>query len=110
MEVAEPLAIRHITLTTREIFHVASVDKDDVKAPAFEDFEDRNPVDPGSFHRDVGDATRGEPRRQPVQIAREGREGPYRRRVAIGGHRDEVGGRAAINPGGVWMETCEDCR
>ena len=75
MEVAEPLAIRHVTLASGDMFDVARIDEDDLQAPGFEDIEDRDPVHARGFHRDAGDPTGDEPVHEPVQPRRERVEG-----------------------------------
>jgi hypothetical protein len=89
---------------------VTSVHKDDVEAARLQNFEDRDPVDAGGFHRHMRHPTRGEPIGEPVQIAGKRGERTDRRRVPIGWNGDEVFGRATVDPGGVRMETFEGIR
>lgn len=103
VQIAEPLAIRDVTLATGHMFDVPGIHQDDLKAAGLEDLEYRNPVDAGGFHRHMRYATGGEPVGESVQITRKRGERPDGRRVSIRRDGDEVFGRAAINPGGVWM-------
>ena len=104
VQVPEPFAVGDIALAAGDVLDVARVDEDHLEAARLEDLEDRDPVDAGGFHRHVGDATRGQPVRQPMEIAGEGRKRLDRGGIAIGGHGDEVFGRPAIDPGGVRMD------
>ena len=72
-----------------------------------QDLEDGNPIDAGGFHRDVRDATRREPVRQPVKTSGEGREGLDRRGIAIRWDGDEMLGGSAVDSGGVRVESFE---
>jgi hypothetical protein len=50
VEVAEPFAVRDITLAAGEVFHVTRVDEDHLEAAGVEDLEDGDPVDARGFH------------------------------------------------------------
>ncbi len=110
VEVAEPFAVRDITLAAREVLHVTRVDENHLETARVEDLEDGNPVDAGRFHRHVGHATRGEPIGEAVQIGREGGKRSHRGRIAVRGHGDEVFRRPTVDSGCVRMETLESIR
>ena len=61
VQLAQPLAIRHITLPAGDILEVPRVHEQDLEAARFEDLVDRDPIDAGRFHRHARHATRGEP-------------------------------------------------
>ena len=71
VEVAEPLAVGHVALPSRDVLDVARVDEQDLEAAGFEDLVDRDPVHPGGFHRDAGHPTGDQPVREAQQIAGE---------------------------------------
>jgi len=79
---------------------VAGVDQADLESAVFEDLEQRDPVDPGSLHRDGGDAAFGEPIGQLIEVSGEGAEMAHRLRVTIRGHRHVVDGGTEIDAGG----------
>ena len=98
VEVAEPLAIGHVALAAGDVLHVPRIDEEDVQPPGLKDVVDRNPVDPGGFHRDAGDTAGDQPVGEAEQIARERFERLDRRRTLIRRHRDIMLRRSAIDP------------
>ena len=84
MEFAQPLTVLDITLAAGDVFDVAGVDEQHLEATRFEDVVDRDPVDPGGFHGDAGDATGDEPVGEPLEVGGEGPEGSDGGGVPIG--------------------------
>ena len=101
VEVAEPLAVGHVTLAAGDVADVAGVDQQYLEAPGFEDVEDGDPIHPGGFHGHVCNPTRGEPVGEAVEVAGEGGEGPHRLRIAVRRDGDHVSGGAAIDAGRI---------
>jgi hypothetical protein len=97
VQFAQPLAIRHIALPPRDVFHVPGIDEVHLKPTRFEDLVDRDPVDPGRFHRDARHAAGREPVREPVEVGREGRERSHGHRIPIGRHGHEMFRGTTIN-------------
>src|ERR1700693_1619935 len=65
------------------MLRVPRVDYHHLEPALFQDFEDRDPVNPGRFHHDRPDAALGEPVGQPVKVIGEGLERSDRFLVAI---------------------------
>ena len=107
VELAQPLAIRHVALAARDILDVARVDEEHLEAARLEELVDRDPIHARRFHRDARHPARGEPVGEPVQIGREGRERAHRGGVAIRRHRDEVLGRPAIDARDIRIDPLE---
>ena len=107
VELAQPLTVLDIALAAGDVFDVPGVDEQDLETPRFEDVVDRNPVDPGGFHGDAGDATRDEPVGQALEVRGEGPEGLDGGRVPIGRHGDVVLGRAAVDTGDIDLNPVE---
>ncbi len=61
MEPLEPLRILHVRLAPGHLFGVPRIDQKHLKAVVLQDLEDRDPVNPGRFHNDGGDARDLEP-------------------------------------------------
>jgi hypothetical protein len=59
----------------------------DVKAALFEDFEQRNPVDPRRLHHDSLNLTLPQPFGQGVEIGRKGPKALHRPLIAIRGQQ-----------------------
>jgi hypothetical protein len=110
VQVAQPLAIGHITFSAGDILEVPGVCEHDLEAARFEDLGHRDPIDAGRFDRHARHATRGQPVGQPDQIIRERRERLDRVRVAIARNRDVVLGGSAINAGDIRIEALEQRR
>ena len=108
MQFLEPLAVDDIGFPTRDVFHVTRVDEDHVEAPRFQDLVEGNPVDPGGFHRHGGDAARGEPVGQAMEIRRERGERAHRGRVPVRGHGDIMHGGAAIDARGIGIQALQE--
>jgi len=79
---------------------VTRVDKHHVEAPRFEDLVERDPVNPGGFHRYGGDAAGREPIGEAVELRREGLKRAHGGRVTVGGHGDIMLLGPAIDAGG----------
>src|SRR5262249_62278304 len=71
MQLLKPLAVHNIGLPARDVLYVTRVDKHHVEAPRFEDLVERDPVNPGGFHRYGGDAAGREPVGEAVELRRE---------------------------------------
>ena len=56
MKLAQPRGIADIGFAPRHILGVPRIDQNDIKAALLQDLVDRDPVDPGGFHRDTGHA------------------------------------------------------
>jgi hypothetical protein len=57
MQLLDPLAIQHIRLAAGDVLNVARIDQLYFEAPTLEQFEQRDPVNAGRFHRHGSDAT-----------------------------------------------------
>ena len=110
VELAQPLTVLDIALATRDVLDVAGVDEQDLQPARLEDVVDRDPVDPGGFHRDTGDATGEEPVGQALEVGREGPEGLDRGGVPIGWDGDEMFGRATVDAGDIDLDALKDRR
>jgi hypothetical protein len=73
-QVGQPFTVSHIRLTTRHSLDVVSINEDDFDA-AFEDIENRFPVNTGTLYRNVGAAFSDEPIRKAKQVIGHSREG-----------------------------------
>jgi hypothetical protein len=71
----QPLASEAIGLrSTRDTLGLAGIDQEHLQAPGFSQCKQGNPVDPGGFHGDGGDATVAEPVGEGVEVSSEGAE------------------------------------
>jgi hypothetical protein len=84
---------------------VARIDQIGRDPGLFEQFIDRNPKDPGRFHRHRIDATGTQPSDQGVQIGREGLKDAHTLGVAIWGHGNHDFFAATIQTSGIGMDT-----
>ena len=107
MQVAEPFAIRHITLPPWHVLDVAGVHQEDREPASLQDLIERNPVDARGFHRDARHAAGREPVGQTMEIAGKRGKRSDRRRVTIRWHGDEVLGRPTIDASGVRVDAFE---
>ena len=73
-QLRQPLRVLDIGLAARQHLRVPRIHQPDLHR-AFEDGEHRPPIDPGRFHRDLGDAVRDQPREQFSQTPQRGRKG-----------------------------------
>jgi hypothetical protein len=73
-KVGQPLTVSHISLTTRHSFYVVSINEDHFHI-AFEDIENRFPVNASALYRNVGAAFSDEPIRKAQQVIGHCREG-----------------------------------
>ena len=99
VKLLQPLRIVHVGLAARNVFDVAGIYQQHLKASCFENLEDRNPVHACRFHRDGRNAHLDQPLRQAVEVAAEGSEGTHRPFIAVGRYCDHVSGRADIDSG-----------
>jgi hypothetical protein len=83
VETLQPLCVADVGLAAWNVLRVPGVDHHHLEAPLFQDFEYRNPVNPGRFHDDGLYPATSEPVRQPVKIIGEGTERPNRFIVAV---------------------------
>jgi hypothetical protein len=110
VELADPLAVRHIALAPGYILQVARIDEQDLEPACLEEFVDGDPVDACGLHRDARDTACGEPLRQPPQIAREGLERLHRVAVAIRRHGHEMLRGAAVNARDIRIDALQHGR
>ena len=75
-QISEPFTLLHIRFVAWDRFHMLGVDQDHLKA-AFQDVEDRSPIDAGTFHGDMGHLLAGEPLSHGLQAERGGGEGAH---------------------------------
>ena len=104
VQVAQPLAVGHVGLTSGYRVHVTRVDQHHVEAMGLQDLEHRDPVDPGRLHRHRGYLAFLEPVGQGVQVASKGGKVPDRVRVAIRAHRRVHRRGAHVQACGVRMD------
>ena len=107
VEFAQPLRVLDIAFAARHVLDVARVDEQNLEPARLEDVVDRDPVDPGGFHGDTGDATGNEPVGQPLEVGGEGAERLHRGRVPIGRDRHEMVGRATVDAGDIDLQALE---
>ena len=110
VEFAQPLTVLDITLAAGDVFDVAGVDEQHLEATRFEDVVDRDPVDPGGFHGDAGDATGDEPVGEPLEVGGEGPEGSDGGGVPIGRDGHIVLGGATVDAGDIDLDAVEHGR
>ena len=110
VEFAQPLTVLDVALAAGDVFDVAGVDEQDLQAPGFEDVVDRDPVDPGRFHGDAGDATGDEPVGEPLEVGGEGPEGSDGGGVPIGRDGHIVLGGATVDAGDIDLDAFEHGR
>ena len=108
VQVAEPFAIRDITLASRYVLDVAGVHEEDREAARLQDLVEGDPVHPGGFHRDTGHAAGREPVGEALEIAGKRRERSDRCGIAIGRDGDKVFGRPAIDSGRIRIDVFQD--
>jgi hypothetical protein len=87
--------------------YVARVNQHYLEAALFKDFVERNPVDPGRFHRHGLDSALGQPVGQANKLCGEGAKLAYRFGVALDWNRHEVTSLAAVDTGGVRLDALE---
>ena len=107
VEFAEPLTVLDVALAAGDVFDVAGVDEQDLQPAGFEDVVDRDPVDPGGFHGDAGDATGDEPIGEAFEVGGERPEGLDGRGVPIGRDRHIVLAGAAVDAGDIDLDAVE---
>ena len=108
MQALQPLAIEPIGFRSAgDALGLAGIDQEDLHAPGFQEFKEGNPVDPGGFHGDGGDATVDEPVGQGVEVGGEGAETAHGLGVAPRGHGDPVLGFADVDASGVGVADLE---
>jgi len=107
VELLQPLAIGHIALAAAHIVHVAGVDQYHLEAARLEDLIDRNPIDPGRFHRHGLDLALRQPVGQAVKVSGEGAELTHWLGSALGRHRHEVALLSAVDTGRVGLDAFE---
>ena len=108
MQTLQPRAIEAIGFRAAgDAFGLAGIDQEHLQAPGFSQCKQGNPVDPGGFHGDSGDATVDEPVSQGVEVSGEGAETAHGLGVAPRGHGDPVLGFADINACGVGVADLE---
>ena len=83
------------------------IDEQDLQPTRFKDVVDRDPVDPGGFHGDAGDATGEEPVGEPFEVGGERPEGLDGRRIPICWNGHVVLGGTAVDAGDIDMDPVE---
>ena len=101
VQLLQPLAVQDIALAGRDVLHVPRVDEHHGEAAGREDLVQRDPVDPGGFHRHGGDAAGLEPVGEAVEVRGEGRERAHRGRIPVGGDGHVMHLGPAIDAGGI---------
>ena len=107
VQLLQPLAVHDIGLAAGDVLHMTRVDEHHVEAAGFEDLVERNPVDPGGFHRHSSDAAGGKPVGEAMEIRREGRERAHRSRLTIGRDGDIMLLGSAIDAGGIRVDALQ---
>jgi hypothetical protein len=103
----EPLAVHDIALPGRDVLDVPRVDEHHVEPAGLQDLVERDPVDPGGFHRDAGDAAGQQPVGEAVEIRGEGLERAHRGRVPVGGNGHVMHLGPAIDAGGIGVDALQ---
>jgi hypothetical protein len=106
VELLNPLAVRHIALAVERVLDVTSVDQQDLDPARLEDLVERDPVDPGRFHRHRLDPARLEPVGR-IEIAGEGMELPDGLGIGIFGDRDPMDLGSNVDPGSMPVDPIE---
>ena len=70
VELLQPLAVHNVALAPAHVVHVAGVDQHHLKAALLEDLVERDPVDPGRFHRHGLDPALRKPVGQLIKLGR----------------------------------------
>src|SRR5262245_19050172 len=68
VEILQPLTVRDVSFSPRNVLDMSSVNKTHAKTAIFQDLEKRNPEHPCRFHSHACDATQFEPIRDPYEI------------------------------------------
>src|SRR5256714_10307249 len=68
MKLAEPCGIAYICFAPRHVLGVTRIDQNDLEPVLLKNLVDRDPIDPGGFHRDTRNPTHFEPIRQFMQV------------------------------------------
>ena len=107
VKLPQPLAVLNVALAPAHVVHVTGVDQQHFEAALLEDLVERDPVDPGRFHRYRLDPALRQPVRQPIKLGGEGAELAHRLRVAVGRDRHEVAVLSAIDPSRIGLDAFE---
>jgi hypothetical protein len=107
MQLLNPLAIDHIGLAPGHVLDVMGIDQLDIESPAFEQFEQGDPVDAGRFHGDGGDPAALQPIGQAPEIGGERRKLLHRLRIPIGRNGDKMAARADVDTGRVQVDALQ---
>ena len=110
MEFLDPLAVHDISLASRDVLHVTSVDEHHLEASLFEDVVDRDPVHAGGLHRHGVDAAGLKPVDHAIQVRRERLESADRFRISIDRHGHVVVPGPAVDPCGIGLDPLERLR
>jgi len=108
MQALQPLAIETIGFRSAgDTLGLAWIDQEHLHAPGLSQFKQGNPVDPGGFHGDGGDATVDEPVGHGVEVSGEGAETAHGLGVAPRGHGDPVLSLANVDARGMGVADLE---
>ena len=97
MQLSQPACIADIGFAPRHILGIARIHQDHMKAPRFQNFERRDPVDAGRFHRHARHAARVKPIGKVVQVLGECPTSPDRHVTGVGVYCGHVHGRSDID-------------
>ena len=97
-DLLQPLAVKYIQFTPRDVLGVARINQQNGKATRLKQFEQRNPVPPGRFHRHRVHAAGRQPVGQFVESIGEASKLAYWFFVTIRRHGDIVGCAAISMP------------
>src|SRR5450631_2526926 len=103
MQILEPLTVRDVRFTPRNVLGMMSIHQADLEAASFQNLKQRNPVHAGRFHGHGLDSAAMEPIGEGVEVLRERWKAPDRVLIAGGRHRHKYFSRSDINAGRVWV-------
>jgi hypothetical protein len=89
---------------------MAGVDEQHLEPAGLEDLKERDPIDPGRFHRDGGHRTALEPVGQGMQISGEGAETAHRLCIAARRHGHPMLGGTDVDAGGMKVDPAQALR
>ena len=104
MKALQPFRIAYVSLATRHMLCVASVDQLYVEPLLLKDLENWDPVDPGRFHDDRFDPARAQPVSKSMKVRRKCSKSAYWLRIAIRRDRHHVHRGANVNRRCVGMD------
>jgi hypothetical protein len=99
VQALQPFSVADVSFASRHVLRVPGVDHHHLEPALLQNFEDRDPVDPGGLHGDRFYSTTGEPVRQPMKVIGESLERPDRFRVAIRANGRDMHGGTDVDRG-----------